>query len=65
MTHTTSKCLICQKRMGLLPFKCKCGNDYCATHRFDHACTFDYRAQQREQLTNRLTKVVAPKLNTI
>lgn len=65
MTQNTSRCFVCRKQMGLLPFKCKCGNDYCSSHRFDHACTYDYRAEQREKLTGRLQKVVAPKLDAI
>ncbi len=65
MTQNKSRCLVCNKQMGLLPFKCKCGNEYCSNHRFEHACTFDYRAEQRGKLTDKLPKVVASKLNTI
>eukprot|EP01095_Lingulamoeba_sp_RSL-Kostka_P007252 TRINITY_DN2291_c3_g1_i2.p1 TRINITY_DN2291_c3_g1~~TRINITY_DN2291_c3_g1_i2.p1 ORF type:complete len:233 (+),score=39.76 TRINITY_DN2291_c3_g1_i2:246-944(+) len=41
----SSRCSTCNKRVGVLGFKCKCSNTYCANHRYSdqHNCTFDYR----------------------
>ena len=58
----TSRCYTCNKKIGLLGFKCKCEFVYCAAHRAEdkHSCTFDYKAQGKELLT-RLNPVITPK----
>jgi len=58
----TSRCFTCNKKIGLLGFKCKCEFFYCAEHRYSdkHACAFDYKAQGKELLT-RANPVIAPK----
>ena len=38
------RCANCNKKLGLMPFKCKCGLDFCEKcicHTI-HNCTFDY-----------------------
>ena len=63
MSNRKSHCMVCNKRLGLLPFKCKCGGVSCSRHRWpDHLCTFDYRAQEREQLHKNNPVVVADKI---
>merc|ERR1740133_233467 len=55
----TSRCFACNKKIGLLGFKCKCEFVFCATHRAEdkHSCAFDYKAQGKELLT-RLNPVI-------
>mmetsp|Transcript_23817 Transcript_23817/g.48386 ORF Transcript_23817/g.48386 Transcript_23817/m.48386 type:complete len:210 (+) Transcript_23817:54-683(+) len=58
----TSRCFLCNKKVGLLGFKCKCEFVFCALHRHSdtHSCAFDYKAQGKELLT-RANPVIAPK----
>ena len=58
----TSRCFACNKKIGLLGFKCKCEMFFCAEHRYSdkHECAFDYKAQGKELLT-RANPVIAPK----
>jgi len=43
------RCKVCSKKLGLTGFSCRCDpeSQFCALHRQDHGCTFDYNAQQR------------------
>jgi len=45
------KCFHCNKKF-LITVTCKCGNNYCLTHRYaeNHKCSFDYKAQAKERL---------------
>ena len=38
------RCANCNKKLGLIPFTCRCGNDYCAKCICTsiHNCTFDF-----------------------
>ena len=58
----TSRCWTCNKKIGLLGFKCKCEYFFCAEHRYSdkHTCAFDYKAQGKELLT-RANPVIAPR----
>jgi predicted nucleic acid binding AN1-type Zn finger protein len=58
------KCHICKKKVGLIPFKCKCENAFCSLHRApeDHACTFDFKKDTREFLEKHNQKCQALKL---
>eukprot|EP00310_Coccolithus_braarudii_P017031 CAMPEP_0183332658 /NCGR_PEP_ID=MMETSP0164_2-20130417/1762_1 /TAXON_ID=221442 /ORGANISM="Coccolithus pelagicus ssp braarudi, Strain PLY182g" /LENGTH=178 /DNA_ID=CAMNT_0025501417 /DNA_START=94 /DNA_END=630 /DNA_ORIENTATION=- len=49
----TSRCWSCNKKIGLLGFKCKCDYFFCSEHRYSdmHACSFDYKAQGKQLLT--------------
>ncbi|THU61344.1 hypothetical protein C4D60_Mb07t22290 [Musa balbisiana] len=40
-----NRCSTCRKRVGLTGFSCRCGNLFCAAHRYSdkHDCQFDYR----------------------
>jgi len=57
-----SQCFECKKKLGLLPFQCKCKNIYCSKHRLDHKCTFDYKQFKRDQLEKEMVKVTSEKL---
>lgn len=63
----SSKCKMCNKRVGLLGFACGCGGVYCATHRHleQHKCTFDYKSKNSAALEKSLTRIVKNKLDRI
>jgi len=49
-----AKCGIdgCTKKLGLIPFKCRCTHEFCTKHRMpeEHKCTFDYKTAGQEAL---------------
>lgn len=48
----TTRCWSCNKKVGLLGFKCRCDYVFCSMHRYSdkHACPFDYKAMARANL---------------
>lgn len=46
----------CNKKLGIVDWKCKCGLKFCAKHRFpcDHNCTFDWHKDRKDILDNAL-----------
>lgn len=65
-TNTKKKirCAICNKKVGLLGFGCRCGDSqYCSIHRLpeSHNCTFNHQSYGRENLSQNMVKVVADK----
>lgn len=61
-----SKCWKCGKKVGLLPFECKCRYVFCLIHRnaSTHDCDFDYKEEFRQQNKNNVP-VIADKLARI
>lgn len=47
-----SRCMWCNKKIGLTGFQCPCGYFYCAKHRYaeEHNCSFDHAGYGRELL---------------
>ncbi|KAI1236369.1 hypothetical protein IHE44_0001658, partial [Lamprotornis superbus] len=46
-------CFLCGKKTGLATsYECRCGNNFCATHRYaeTHTCTYDYKSAGRRYL---------------
>jgi predicted nucleic acid binding AN1-type Zn finger protein len=67
-TKTTKmKCGYCSKKLGLIPFVCRCGGSFCAAHRLDidHTCSFDYQKENRKLLSTTLEKVVGRKVDVL
>ncbi|XP_048432588.1 zinc finger A20 and AN1 domain-containing stress-associated protein 8-like [Pyrus x bretschneideri] len=62
-----SKCTTCRKRVGLTGFNCKCGNTFCASHRYSdkHDCPFDYRTAGQDAIAKANPIVKADKLDKI
>ncbi|XP_060096952.1 AN1-type zinc finger protein 4 [Heteronotia binoei] len=61
-------CCFCGKKTGLATsFECRCGNNFCATHRYaeTHSCTYDYKNAGRRYLQESNPVVSAPKLPKI
>ena len=58
----------CNKKLGLVDFKCKCQNTYCAKHRVPdtHACSYDFRQEQTNRLMKHMsTAIVGNKIEVI
>lgn len=58
------KCNKCNKKLGLIPFNCKCGKFFCSSHRysFSHDCTFNDRENNQKILEKTLIKVTSDKV---
>jgi AN1-type zinc finger protein 5/6 len=66
MEHNKDKCIVCNKKVGLLPYICKCGNTTCAFHRWpNHECCFDYRQAHKDLLQQQNPKIAPSKINVI
>ncbi|NXH09500.1 ZFAN4 protein, partial [Bucco capensis] len=64
----TKHCFLCGKKTGLTSsYECRCGNNFCATHRYaeTHTCTYDYKSAGRRYLQKTNPVVSAPKLPKI
>ncbi|KAK8944956.1 Zinc finger AN1 domain-containing stress-associated protein 15 [Platanthera zijinensis] len=59
-----NRCLICRKRTALAGFRCRCGDLFCALHRYSdrHDCSFDYKAAGREEISKANPLVRAAKI---
>uniref|UniRef100_A0A8C3YUY8 Zinc finger AN1-type containing 4 n=1 Tax=Catagonus wagneri TaxID=51154 RepID=A0A8C3YUY8_9CETA len=65
---TTKHCFLCGKKTGLATsYECRCGNNFCASHRYaeTHSCTYDYKSAGRRYLQEANPVVNAPKLPKI
>lgn len=62
-----NRCTSCNKRVGLTGFNCRCGNLFCAVHRYSdkHGCPFDYRTAARDAIAKANPVVKAEKLDKI
>ncbi|XP_022744109.1 zinc finger A20 and AN1 domain-containing stress-associated protein 8-like isoform X2 [Durio zibethinus] len=62
-----NRCTKCGKRVGLTGFNCRCGNLFCAGHRYSdkHNCPFDYRTAARNAIAKANPVVRAEKLDKI
>lgn len=62
-----NRCTTCRKRVGLTGFNCRCGNMFCAVHRYSdkHECQFDYQTAGREAIAKANPVVKAKKLDKI
>lgn len=58
----------CKRKLDLVIFACRCGHYYCNCHRYsdDHACTYDYKQDQKQNLLKLMsTPIVGMKLEVI
>ena len=49
-SFTNNKCHTCNKKLPLMPIICKCGFNFCCSHRHpeDHQCTFNHKNEQQK-----------------
>ena len=61
------RCSKCNKKLGLLPFNCKCGDLFCSAcrHPESHGCTYDFRANAKEQILKQNPVIKFNKINPI
>ncbi|GLU00248.1 hypothetical protein SLE2022_176280 [Rubroshorea leprosula] len=59
-----NRCSGCKKRVGLTGFRCRCGELFCAEHRYSdrHDCSYDYKAAGREAIARENPVVKAAKI---
>ncbi|XP_022110703.1 AN1-type zinc finger protein 4-like [Acanthaster planci] len=65
---TSKRCSFCNKKTGLATsYQCRCGHNFCATHRYAeaHHCGYDYKTEGRKMLEQSNPLVSAPKLPKI
>ncbi|XP_033118736.1 AN1-type zinc finger protein 4-like [Anneissia japonica] len=65
---TSKRCFLCNKKTGLASsYKCRCGRNFCASHRYAevHSCGYDYKSEGRKLLEQSNPMVTAPKLPKI
>lgn len=60
------RCNVCNRKVGLTAFPCRCGLTFCAVHSFStsHACSFDYKALGKAEIEKANPLVIPKKLNT-
>ncbi|KAI3498597.1 hypothetical protein L1887_34374 [Cichorium endivia] len=59
-----NRCSGCRKRVGLIGFRCRCGDLFCAEHRYSdrHDCSYDYKTAGREAIARDNPVVKAAKI---
>ncbi|XP_074501947.1 AN1-type zinc finger protein 4 [Sebastes fasciatus] len=65
---SSKHCFLCGKKTGLATsYECRCGHNFCATHRYaeTHDCTYDYKSAGRRFLQDTNPLISAPKLPKI
>jgi len=62
-----TRCWSCNKKVGLLGFRCRCEYVFCGLHRYadKHECPFDYKMLGRAQLTKANPVIKGSKLDKI
>ncbi|CAA3029123.1 zinc finger A20 and AN1 domain-containing stress-associated 5-like, partial [Olea europaea subsp. europaea] len=54
----------CRQKVGLIEFRCRCGELFYADHRhsYQHDCSYDYKATGREAISRENSMVKAAKI---
>eukprot|EP00794_Sanderia_malayensis_P019485 gene19485-21409_t len=62
-----NRCYVCRKKVGLTGFQCRCSGLFCGIHRYSdkHNCSFDYKADGREQIAKQNPVIVGEKVKKI
>ncbi|XP_039122117.1 zinc finger A20 and AN1 domain-containing stress-associated protein 1-like [Dioscorea cayenensis subsp. rotundata] len=61
---TTKRCESCKKKIGLMGFSCKCGGEFCSSHRLPemHYCCIDFKGFGRNSIAKENPVVKADKI---
>ncbi|KAL1561967.1 switch-activating protein Sap1 [Salvia divinorum] len=64
MKREVNRCSGCRRKVGLTGFRCRCGDLFCADHRYSdrHACSYDYKSAGREAIARENPVVKAAKI---
>lgn len=48
-----NRCFECNKKIFIIPIKCKCQNIFCSIHRYaeKHNCSYNYKEFNKQYLT--------------
>jgi hypothetical protein len=59
------RCKVCNKKVGLLGFECKCGHTFCSIHRMpeDHECCVDFKSEGKDKLRHDNPIVIKDKID--
>ncbi|KAI3705441.1 hypothetical protein L1987_75679 [Smallanthus sonchifolius] len=59
-----NRCSGCKRKVGLIGFRCRCGEMFCSEHRYSdrHDCSYDYKAAGREVIARENPVVRAAKI---
>ncbi|KAM7280275.1 hypothetical protein ACFE04_007409 [Oxalis oulophora] len=59
-----NRCESCNKKVGLLGFKCRCEKTFCGLHRYpqEHSCSFDFKKVDQEILIRQNPLIKGDKL---
>ncbi|KAL8028533.1 hypothetical protein ABFX02_14G167000 [Erythranthe guttata] len=59
-----NRCTGCRRKVGLTGFRCRCGELFCADHRYSdrHDCSYDYKTAGREAIARENPVVKAAKI---
>ncbi|KAL6565715.1 switch-activating protein Sap1 [Orobanche hederae] len=59
-----NRCFGCRRKVGLTGFRCRCGELFCAGHRYSdrHDCSYDYKTAGRESIARENPVVKAAKI---
>ncbi|XP_030076114.1 AN1-type zinc finger protein 5 [Microcaecilia unicolor] len=62
-----NRCFMCRKKVGLTGFDCRCGNLFCAIHRYSdkHECPYDYKTEAAEKIRKENPIIVAEKIQKL
>nr|GEU31860.1 zinc finger A20 and AN1 domain-containing stress-associated protein 1-like [Tanacetum cinerariifolium] len=63
----TNRCFDCNKKVGVMGFKCRCGETFCGMHRYleEHKCEFDFKKTGRDLISKANPVLKADKVNRI
>ena len=66
-TKKKNRCATCNKKVGLVGCKCRCGGLYCAIHKYSdrHGCTFNYRELGAEEIRRNNPLIMGTKIRKI
>ena len=61
------RCVVCNKKLGINPFVCKCEQNFCGLHRHpeSHKCTYNFKEEGLKKLYKNLVKVGPTKIAVI
>lgn len=64
LRREVNRCSGCRRKVGLTGFRCRCGELFCADHRYSdrHDCNYDYKTTGREAIARDNPVVKAAKM---
>ena len=61
------RCHVCKKKIPIVQYTCKCDSKlfFCAKHRLNHNCSFDYKKFYQEKLKKENPLIIPDKLESV